>query len=899
MKLKRVCTKTVSSVIMLLTFLILIATQTQASVVFVDAGNNSGSQNGQSWSTAYTSLSTALSAAVSGNQIWVAAGTYKPTTDRDRDASFNLVEGVALYGGFLGTESSLNDRNWETNETILSGDIGMANDDSDNVYHVVVGADDATIDGFTIRDGNANLGNDGSGCLIETPLTDVEILRIVTDIKSISGAGLLNVHAGTITKNCTFKYNQASKGGAVYNMVTTYWDPRGQSIIGDDPYFENCIFEENTGLARGGAVNSDFMTRPTFVNCQFIRNHCDSKGGAVYSDMGCPSYFINALFAENTAERGAALVSDGSSAHRLVYCTFVNNTADDVGAALYQGTYMNNMKNGDIFKGNEVHLYHSLIIGNSSKSSSNSISNWHDDDVIYDDDSVVETIDGTFTLANYVNTSDYASQNTTYGWQPNRSVDIDTWVTTFEHDMNSTYSSYDYDTSPASGSAKRIYVNDDAANGGNGSSWNKAYNDLQDALDAATSGSEIWVAAGTYKPTSGMNRGTAFVMKEGVAIYGGFDGTTDDDVGDRNPADNLTVLSGNIGDQGDDTDNSYHVLFGATHGTIDGFTIQDGYADDDFCDSRGGGLLCYDSQSPTVKNCIFKNNYAIEGGAITAYSYCAPTLSNCVIVSNSAERGAGILLRVGPDSQDEGAQISGTTFNNNSAGDRGGAVYIDYGAWPSFSDCSFNGNTAVGNGGAVYVDNNSSQLSSIHTWFDSCELQDNKSQKRGGAFAIYEGTVYLTSSTITGNTAQTGGGGIALDYHGSYEATNTTISGNATTTGTADVDDGEDSGGDTSVKSPPLHTPQAFILSTNYPNPFNPTTSIRYSLPSSSNVKLSVFNLNGQKVKTLTKGVQSAGVYEVLWDATDDSGTHVSSGVYIYQLVAGNQRSIKKMSLVR
>ena len=757
----------------------------QTGIIYVDADNGSGTQDGLAWSTAYAKLEDALTAAASGAEIWVAEGTYYPTTGSDRDESFELVAGVTLYGGFAGTESDSEDRNYETHETILSGDIGTVDDASDNAYHVVIGSDDATIDGFTIQDGNADLANDGSGSLVETTLNDPEILRIVTDVKSVSGGGMLNVHAATIVKNCTFKNNSAGKGGAVYNMVTKIWTPGGETEIGESPYFENCIFEGNSAGGRGGAVNSDFFTTPTYVDCQFINNNCDSKGGAVYNDMGCPSYFINVLFKGNTAERGAAVVADGSSSHRMVYCTFVDNIASDLGAALYQGTYMNDGQTGQAFGGNEVHLYNSLLIGNSSGSSSNSISNWHDDSVIYDADSVIETVDGSLSVEDYLDTTTSISNNATYGWQQDRVTDVDTWVATFDADENSSFIEYSYDTSYASGSATTIFVDVDATGSNDGTSWASAFTDLQDALSAAAQDSEIRVAEGTYKPTDGTDRDATFVMITDVGIYGGYDAST----GNCDPVANETILSGDIGVTDDATDNSYHVLVGATGGTIDGFTIKSGYADGLWANSRGGGMLCNDETSPTINDCIFTDNYAIEGGAVSAYSYSAPVITNCTISSNTAERAAGILFRTGPDTQATGASVSDTTFSNNDANDRGGAVYIDYGAWPGFTGCTFDTNTSVGNGGAVYVDNNSSQLDSIETWFDTCVLENNASEKRGGAFAIYEGEVHLSSSTITNNTAGTGGGGIALDYHGSYDTDSTTISGNSSITGDDDIDD--------------------------------------------------------------------------------------------------------------
>ncbi len=297
------------------------------------------------------------------------------------------------------------------------------------------------------------------------------------------------------------------------------------------------------------------------------------------------------------------------------------------------------------------------------------------------------------------------------------------------------------------------------------------------------------MAAGTYKPTDGTDREEAFVMREGVVIYGGFAGT-ETSLNARNWDTNKTILSGDIGTDGDSSDNSYHVVAGANNATIDGFTIQGGNANGQWHNSRGGGLFCYESTSPAVSNCTFTNNSAVEGGGIVAYISSAPTITNCAFTSNSAENAAAILFRVGPDTQDTGSHIYDTTFENNTATDRGGAVYLDYGAWSTFESCTFNSNTSQGNGGAMYIDSNSSQAAIINSWFDDCAFTNNTSTTgRGGAFAIYEGTAYITESTITDNSAATGGGGIAVDYRGKYELDNSTVSGNSTTTGEADIDD--------------------------------------------------------------------------------------------------------------
>lgn len=94
--------------------------------------------------------------------------------------------------------------------------------------------------------------------------------------------------------------------------------------------------------------------------------------------------------------------------------------------------------------------------------------------------------------------------------------------------------------------------------------------------------------------------------------------------------------------------------------------------------------------------------------------------------------------------------------------------------------------------------------------------------------------------------------------------------------------------------------PEAFALRNNYPNPFNPSTTIKYALPEASYVQLEVYNVVGQVVRTLVADHQNAGRYVVQWDATDDSGQNLSSGIYFYRLQAGGEfLEVKKMLLLK
>ena len=103
----------------------------------------------------------------------------------------------------------------------------------------------------------------------------------------------------------------------------------------------------------------------------------------------------------------------------------------------------------------------------------------------------------------------------------------------------------------------------------------------------------------------------------------------------------------------------------------------------------------------------------------------------------------------------------------------------------------------------------------------------------------------------------------------------------------------------TAVAEETAAIPQDFALDPNYPNPFNPTTTIRFSLPQAGEAELSLYNLLGQRVATLVKGAQEAGVHTLFWDGRDGQGRELASGVYLYRLQAGVQVETRKLLLLR
>ena len=107
------------------------------------------------------------------------------------------------------------------------------------------------------------------------------------------------------------------------------------------------------------------------------------------------------------------------------------------------------------------------------------------------------------------------------------------------------------------------------------------------------------------------------------------------------------------------------------------------------------------------------------------------------------------------------------------------------------------------------------------------------------------------------------------------------------------------------VSEPPLGVddivllPEVFALRQNYPNPFNPVTTIAYDIPEIANVRIDMYNILGQKVRTLVNGTHQPGMYHVRWNGTNDFGNPVSSGMYFYRISSEEFISVKKLVLMK
>jgi hypothetical protein len=297
------------------------------AVLYVKA-DASPDGDGQSWPTALQDLQDALCRAAGSRgamqQIWVAAGTYRPDRGTgDRSASFNLQDNLAVYGGFAGTESSLNQRDWTANATILSGDIGTTGDNSDNSYHVVRGLNvgvTASLDGFRVTGGNANSA----------------------DYPDYDGGGMRLEGAVPVIANCTFTGNNAANvAGGV------------ESINAADATFTACTFSSNTSTNTGGGVHC-YMSSPTFTDCTFDNNASASGGGLHNQNSSTPS-LAGCTFNGNSAQWGGGLLNSSCSPP-LTGCTFTGNTSVNGGGGLENDTGSNTVATACQFVSNTANF---------------------------------------------------------------------------------------------------------------------------------------------------------------------------------------------------------------------------------------------------------------------------------------------------------------------------------------------------------------------------------------------------------------------------------------------------------------------------------------------------------------------------------------------------------------
>ncbi|MBN1491444.1 MAG: hypothetical protein JXA69_16145 [Phycisphaerae bacterium] len=337
--------------LILLGVLLVPATAMSQMIVYVDA-HATGANNGTSWMDAYPSLQDALTtAAASGGtvtEIWAAVGTYRPSAQTDpsdpRSATFQLIDAVAIYGGFAGGETNRDDRDPAANVTIVSGD--LADDDapvvdltelwnqptrSENSYHVITASSTDTtaiLDGFTVTGGNAN-GDDypvsgGAGMVNYDGSPTVAHCRFVWNSASVGAAGVLNSQANPSFSYCTFLENSAPTSAAMSNNYC-------------GPQLVNCAFISNLASPNTGGAIRNNNSNPTLINCIFTGNLCGNSGGAINNYISSP-VLVNCTFAANVAAGRGGAIYNYQSSPALTNCILWGNIAS-LGPQMHTESY--------------------------------------------------------------------------------------------------------------------------------------------------------------------------------------------------------------------------------------------------------------------------------------------------------------------------------------------------------------------------------------------------------------------------------------------------------------------------------------------------------------------------------------------------------------------------------
>jgi parallel beta-helix repeat protein len=697
-----------------------------ALLIYVDAGVV-GNNDGSSWADAYNYLQDALTATEPNlnYEIWVAQGTYRPDENTSYPSGTGSryetfwLDGVEIYGGFPTGGGSWASRDPNIYKTILSGDLNEDDEpnfvnNGDNSYTIVTsdGTNYKILDGFTITASNGNGEhpyNFGGGMRSAYGLTMTNCTFI--DNLALEGGGMLNGGNAIIT-NCKFIGNLANgDGGGMCNS--------------GNPTLTNCTFVGNSAATSYGGGMYNAFCSPTLINCSFIRNSATTWYGGGICNQYCTTRLKNCTFSGNLATNsGGGIINLNESSSILNNCIFWGNTAP-TGAQIYNDETSS-----------------STVSFSNVQGGWTGTSNINTDPLFVDPnglDHIAGTEDDNLRLSHGSPCID-AGDNTAVPGGIVTDLDgrprfLDDPVTV--DTGNGTPPIVDmgaYEYKPT------IYVDANATGANNGTSWEDAYNYLQDALaDPNLIGpAEIWVAEGTYRPDedSGNPSGTGdrtatFQLINSVAIYGGFPsggGTW----ASRDPKTYKTILSGDLA--GNDVyvndpcdlhiaptraENSYHVVTGSytdANTILDGFTITGGNANAPpevpFPGRHGGGMFNLTANC-TINNCMFVENSARNGGGMAIGTGCNYShVSNCTFLRNAATtslsganaNGGGMDLY-----QSDNVVVTNCTFSGNVCSEgAGGMSIISCSSSPTVTNCTFTGNSAGFYGGGGIWDHNSS-----------------------------------------------------------------------------------------------------------------------------------------------------------------------------------------------
>ncbi len=660
-----------------------------------------GNGDGTTWASAYQDLQAALATAKSCTnitEIWVAKGTYKPTTTTDRTISFKMLPNVKIYGSFAGNEVNLTDRTLSVmaaNTAILSGDLAgddVANfaNNGENSYHVISNDNNnltstSVLNGFIITGGNANsLINDnkggGGGMYNRASSPSLSNLTFSGNYAQFGGGGMWNNNSSPILSNISFLGNNAPQygGGGILNANSS------------SPSLSNVTFSGNTTGNLGGGMLNNMRSTPSLNNVSFSNNSAGA-GGGIFNIDSQPN-IKNCIFWDN--KRGGDVNMAGADIQNSVTQMFpsistVSNTLLQLPNT--ETNYPTRISSIFVFPSvsNILFAQDPIFVDTANPAGADGIFRTADDGLALSPCSPALNVGDNTDVASTDILGNPRIFNTT--------VDM---------------GAYEYQAMPL---PARLYVNASATGANTGLSWADAFTDLQSALSytPTTCLREIWVAKGTYYPTtSTTNRNASFVMKNNLAIYGGFVGT-ETLLSQRDFKINATILSGDIDRTTDplvvsgggstlsitgNGGNSYHVIFNDNNGlnnsaVLDGFTITGGNATGSINENNLGGGMLNNQSSPSIKNVTFIGNNALFDGGGMLNSSATSRLTNVTFLRNNANNNGG-----GMANSLSSSALDNVTFSENNADDAGGGMFNQRSS-PSLKNTTFSRNNANLGGG--------------------------------------------------------------------------------------------------------------------------------------------------------------------------------------------------------
>jgi len=712
-----------------------------------------GANNGTSWVNAYTDLQMAIDS-TSGQDIWVAAGTYYPQSDTSgnyfplnfREKSFHprLAGGgnLKLYGGFIGNESLLTQRNPNTNITILSGDLGVVNSNADNAYHIITIHNNSgiskIIDGFEISKGNADgLGiNQDRGGAIYMTNTNVKINSCkIHDNNSNNKGGAIYLEYSFVYINSAKCYNnQSDNGGAICSSYSST-----NSTLSE--------FYNNQANIKGGAI---FMENDLIINLDIyssiiVQNSFDgnlalNSGGAIFiKDKNASTHWNSNVFKNNLCEQGSFFTIINSQLFNFYLNTVVDNGLISSVAFYAQNSSGNIGRSIFWNKGNNEFE----LIGSPNLKVDNSLLKGN----------IVPETNGTKLLKNidpkFVN---YPSDLHLKITSPAINVGGTFFTVFLSNDFDNTIrkkgnffdlGAYEFDPINCPNTT-RVYIDKNATGSDNGTNWAGAFNDIDEGFyqtNACPNITEVWMAAGIYIPESTFSRDYNIRVEKSLSVFGGFQGfetTLNDRV--LSPM-YETIISGDVGVLSDSSDNIKQLfLLDEINMKVlmDGLSFEDAMNTDLF-----GGAVSMIRGKITLRNCVFRRNQALYGGALYLGSIGRSAIFNSNFNNNNAlQYGGGIL------SYCDSLDILESHFKSNFSGSLGGAMFIG-GTALLLDSIYLDNNFAESSGGGIYSHNGKGTFTRINS-------KGNKSSF-GGSIYLASATLAINASTFCEDSSLIGG----------------------------------------------------------------------------------------------------------------------------------------------